>query len=127
MHNTDIDHEGKLGNRSEIPYILVNIDKEQAQYTVEYYYDGVKDDNQTEIGYAVVGTEITEVTDKSVVNSVEYGLDTSKGNGTGIENLPLIVGENVANNIIKVYYNSKYGKLTSTHKTKIYCLNYQSQ
>ena len=71
--------------------------KDEFKYTVEYYYNGEKDNSKTETETAVYGTEIKTYTDKVIEG---YKFDR-------VENLPLIVSENPANNVIKVYYVAK--------------------
>ncbi len=66
-------------------------------YTVQYYYDGVKDDKKTEVLSAKYQDEITSYTDK-----VEDGYELEK-----TENLPLTISDNNEENIINVYYVRK--------------------
>lgn len=64
-------------------------------YTVEYYYDGVK--NETVTGEAkLCGTEINTYTPKPKVG---YELDETK-----TTKLPLTIGTDESKNVIKVYY-----------------------
>ena len=98
---------GELGNRSEIPYIIVNgIYNNLREYKVEYYYKGRNAtefklaQDKTETGYAEIGSQITTYTDK---NKLGYELATEKGTN-GVEGLPLTIDKNKANNVIKVYY-----------------------
>lgn len=98
---------GELGNRSEIPYLIVNgIYNNLRKYTVEYWYKGLNDtdyviDNEkTESKYEEIGTQITTYEDK---NKTGYELATEKGNN-GVIGLPLTVSKKSENNVIKVYY-----------------------
>ncbi len=68
--------------------------KDQFNYTVEYYYNNIKDDSKTEINTATYQDEITEYIDKNVTG---YKFERTEG-------LPLTVSEISENNIIKVYY-----------------------
>lgn len=64
-------------------------------YTVEYYYDGVKDDKKTETGSAWCKDVIEEYIDKTPVVGYEH---------EKTENLPLTIGTDESKNVIKVYY-----------------------
>ncbi len=68
--------------------------KDKFDYTVEYYYDGEKDESKTETKEATYQDEITKYTDK---NKTGYRLDKT-------ENLPLTVSEDESKNVISVYY-----------------------
>ena len=63
-------------------------------YTIEYYYDGVKDDSLTDNKTALYNDEITTYT-----NNLKVGYKLDK-----VESIPMNVTENPSNNIIKVYY-----------------------
>ena len=63
-------------------------------YTVEYYYDGVKDDKKTETGSAWCKDVIEEYIDKT-----PDGYEHEK-----TENLPLTIKADESKNVIKVYY-----------------------
>ena len=65
----------------------------QLPYTVEYYYDGVKDDDATETGVADFGSKV------DYVDKVKEGF---KLDGTVPEEL--IIGLDPAQNVLKVYY-----------------------
>ena len=67
--------------------------KGEVSYTVEYYYDGVKDDTKTELHSAEAGTEIDGYAEKLIDG---YKFDR-------VENCPLTLQEN-SNNVINVYY-----------------------
>ena len=67
--------------------------KGEASYTVEYYYDGVKDDTKTELHSAESGTQIDSYAEKQIDG---YKFDR-------VENCPLTLQEN-SNNVINVYY-----------------------
>ena len=68
--------------------------KDVFGYKVEYYYDGKIDNSKTETIEATFGDRIDTYEDKNITG---YKLEKT-------ENLPLIVSENVENNVIKVYY-----------------------
>lgn len=66
-------------------------------YTVEYYYDDVKDKDATVIGESqLCGTKINTYTPKPKVG---YELDETK-----TTKLPLTIGTDESKNVIKVYY-----------------------
>lgn len=67
--------------------------KGEVSYTVEYHYDGVKDDTKTELHSAEAGTEIDGYAEKLIDG---YKFDR-------VENCPLTLQEN-SNNVINVYY-----------------------
>lgn len=71
-----------------------------ADYTIEYYYDGVKDAAKTEEGYVIVGTVISTYPDKS--NG--YELDKVIG-------LPLTTSL-TSENTIQVFYKSVVDEYT---------------
>ncbi len=66
----------------------------EYNYTVEYYYNGEKDETVTETATAEYGTQITEYPQK-----IKDGYKFEKE-----ENKPLTITENEANNVIKSYY-----------------------
>ena len=78
--------------------------KDEFEYTIEYYYDGVLDETKTETHTALYGDEITEYPDKSEGYNLE-----------NVENLPLIITDNSEENIIKIYY---------IHEGYSYTINY---
>ena len=67
------------------------------KYTVEYYYDGIKDDSLTEEYTGTYKEEINEYEDK-VKNAYEF---------SRVENIPLVISAKEEENIIKVYYERK--------------------
>lgn len=71
-------------------------------YTVEYYYDGVKDESLTEKSEAEYQDEITTYIDKLKEG---YALEKT-------ENLPLTITENPEDNLIKIYYRKQF-KITT--------------
>ena len=94
---------GDLGNRSGIPYKIINgVGTRAREYRTEYYYNNVIDTTKTETQYAEIGAVINTYIDKVADG---YELDTEKGTD-GVEGLPLTVSENVSENVIKVYYKS---------------------
>ena len=68
--------------------------KDKFNYTVEYYYDGQKDEAKTATIDATYQDIITEYEDKVIAG---YKLEKT-------ENIPLTVQEYAGLNIIKVYY-----------------------
>ena len=68
--------------------------KDNFGYTVEYYYDNVKDNSKTESGTAEYQSTIDSYTDKNITG---YKLDRT-------ENLPLTISATPADNVIKIYY-----------------------
>ena len=72
-------------------------------YTIEYYYDGVRDDSKTETGPSQkVDTVINSYPDKNI-DPEHYSLEK-------VENFPLTITSNTASNVIRVYY-SRSGEL----------------
>lgn len=63
-------------------------------YTIEYYYDEVKDDTKTETNTASYGTTITNPREKAITG---YEIDRR-------ENVPLTITENEETNLIKMFY-----------------------
>lgn len=95
---------GVLGNRSEIPYIIVNgIYNDIYEYNVEYYYNGVKSTEITDKKYEKIGTMVTEYTPTEESKKAGYVLDETMGTN-GIVGLPLTITKNTSTNVIKVYY-----------------------
>lgn len=74
----------------------------QYNYTVEYYIDNVKNDSMTETDKAAFGSEINSYTDKCPDG---YALEKT-------ENLPLTIGVNESENVIKVFYKKNVFDLT---------------
>lgn len=74
----------------------------QYNYTVEYYIDNVKNDSMTETDKAAFGSEINSYTDKCPDG---YALEKT-------ENLPLTIGVNESENVIKVFYKKNVFNLT---------------
>ena len=79
-------------NNNEIRVYYVEAENLEREYKVEYYFDGILDENSTEIINANKGDVIESVNDKIIRG---YELDKT-------ENLPLTVSDE--DNIIKVYY-----------------------
>ena len=86
---------------AEIPDIINNEDtikvyykKGRYNYTVEYYYDGIKNSEKTETIEATYQDVISTYTDKNITG---YKLDH-------VDRIPLTVTENEDSNVIKVYY-----------------------
>lgn len=84
-----------ISSNEENNVISIYYVKGQYAYTVEYYYDGVKDDTKTVIGAAeTFGTQVSTYPDKKIDG---YKLDKT-------ENLPMTVTANADNNVIRIYY-----------------------
>ena len=66
----------------------------QYTYTVEYYYDGVKDASKTETGSAEFGSQVKNYTNKNTT-----GYKFAK-----VDGLPLTISATETSNVIKVYY-----------------------
>ena len=81
-------------------------------YSVEYFYDTVKDDSATETGSAKLGDKITTYKDKS--RNGTYELDSENTNKT----VPLTIKE--TNNIMKIYYVKKPEEPNSVNYTIYY-------
>ena len=80
--------------------------KGEVSYTVEYYYDGVKDDTKTELHSAESGTQIDSYAEKQIDG---YKFDR-------VENCPLTLQEN-SNNVINVYYVKDDAQTQDTNYT----------
>ena len=97
---------GKLGNRSNIPNIIVNkgLTVSQFAYTVEYYYDGELGET---VGpkYANYGEEIKDYESKEKTG---FELDRT-------ENVPLTIGKKAEQNVMKIYYRSTTDDLIIHH------------
>ena len=78
-------------------YIRIYYVKDQFGYSVEYYYDGVKDESATETGLADYQSVISTYTEKPKTGYHSVADRT--------ENLPLTIGTDVNNNVIKIYYD----------------------
>ena len=68
--------------------------KNSYEYSIEYYYDEILDENSTIVKEALYGTEINDYNKKE-----KDGYEFSK-----VENMPLIISDNEENNVIRVYY-----------------------
>ncbi len=71
--------------------------KDKFEYVIEYYFDGIKDNELTETKIATYEENIEECPDK-----VKQGYEFDR-----VENLPLQISSNVSDNVIKVYYRIK--------------------
>ncbi len=83
--------------------IDIYYEKDTFNYTINYYYDGVKNEEKTETYSAVFGSEVTGYIDKNIEG---YKLQYAKAiNAEGNEeDLPLVIKEDESKNIINVYY-----------------------
>lgn len=93
---------GVLGNRSEIPYVIINCVKNNTYgYKVIYYYDDVEGETENYYDFNLGDT----IQNFTAPEKVGYELDKTKGTN-GIEGLPLTIGKNEDENVIKVYYKT---------------------
>ena len=107
-----------LGNVENLPLIITEKTEENVirvyyvqqeySYTINYYYDGVKDESKTEIFYTFLGDEITTYPDK-----VEENYELEK-----VETLPLVITENLEENVINVYYIRKDAQVIIEYRDK---------
>lgn len=67
--------------------------KDTFGYTVEYYYDGVKDDTLTTTGSALFGSQVST-----------YSPQPKDGYVFDSDNTPITISATPSNNVIKVYY-----------------------
>ena len=84
------------GNNIDVIYV-----KKELIYTVEYYFDGIIDEQLTEEYTALYGDVISEYVDKTKEN---YILDINNP-----VNVPLVISEK--DNVIKVYYVYDEGEI----------------
>ena len=91
--------------------------KGKYNYTVEYYYDNVKDNSKTETIEATYLDEITTYADKI---STGYKLDK-------VEGTPLTISANEEENIIKVYYKLDEEQTKEISYTVEYYINDEIQ
>ncbi|MCI9448555.1 MAG: MucBP domain-containing protein, partial [Lachnospiraceae bacterium] len=78
----------------EIQEVIYYYKLKEYNYTVEYYYNGIKDEDMTETLRAVYGSKI-----EKYISKEKEGYIFEKE-----ENKPLSITENEASNVIKVYY-----------------------
>ena len=99
---------GKMSDKTiEVIYYYKAI---KYSYTVEYYYDGIKDTTKTVRDEALYGERI-----RDYANKVISGYKLEK-----ISNLPLTITEDTSRNVIKIYYIKNDG----TTKTLSYTVEY---
>ena len=91
---TDENKPLEVGLNKENNVIKVYYEKDTFGYTVEYYYDGIINEENTESYTATYLDKVNTYTDKNITG---YKLEKT-------ENLPLTVSEVEDNNVIKVYY-----------------------
>lgn len=84
-------------NVIRVYYITGGSPIKKVSYTVEYYYNGIKDATKTENLRDNLNATINSYTDKVIA---DYELDR-------VEGIPLVLSENAFLNIIKVYYKLK--------------------
>ena len=85
-----------ITEREQDNLIKVYYEKDEFRYTVEYYFDNIKDEDLTEEGKALYKTQITI---EDVINKCKLGYKVDE-----TKTIPLIISENPENNIMKVYY-----------------------
>ena len=96
--NTDpstIPAEVATGSVIKVYYV-----KDSFSYSIEYYYDGVKDDNKKETDTAEYDSIITTYEDKVITGYVLEKVTPVDDNN----NVSLRITENADNNVIRVYY-----------------------
>ena len=91
------------GNNIDVIYV-----KKELIYTVEYYFDGIIDEQLTEEYTALYGDVISEYVDKAKEN---YILDINNP-----VNVPLVISEK--DNVIKVYYVYDEGEIIPPYTGK---------
>ena len=82
--------------------------KDEFEYRIEYYYDGVIDAEKTVKGKALYQSKIENYDEK-----LEYGYKKDK-----VENMPLTISYDTSKNIVKVYYVKKDAKVVIRHIDK---------
>lgn len=94
-----------IGTDSSKNIINVYYVKDSFAYTVKYYLDGVEDTTKEHHGTALYGSSVDTYPDKCPAG---FKFDKTEG-------LPLTISHIPANNVIKVYYVRKQGKITVTY------------
>ena len=84
------DSNGKIEKKASVNVTV----RDSYDYTVEYYYDGIKDESTTETYYGQYSEKITNYEEK-----LKDGYKLQR-----TENLPLIITGDSNTNVIKVYY-----------------------
>ncbi len=102
----------ETNNVMKIYYVKKPEEPTTYTYSVEYFYDTVKDDSATETGSAKLGDKITTYKDKS--RNGTYELDSENTNKT----VPLTIKE--TNNVMKIYYVKKPEEPNSVNYTIYY-------
>ncbi len=95
---TDVDGKSQTlstNNNPEVYWIATRYD-----YSIEYYYDNIKDANLTETGKDVKGKEIT-VSDEKIKSNTKEGYSLVSTNPT---NGKITISSDKDKNVIKVYY-----------------------
>ena len=87
------DSNGKIEKKASVNVTV----RDSYDYTVEYYYDGIKDESATETNSGKYLEEINDYTKK-----LKDGYELQK-----TENLPLTITGNSNTNVIKVYYTKR--------------------
>ena len=123
----------KLDKTENLPLTITEIEtnnvikvyyvKDEFNYSVEYYYDGIRNDSKTE-NYTGTYLDVIETyTDKIITG---YKLEKC-------ENLPLTISENEEDNVIKIYYTKDkfnyrveyyYDNIIDSSKTDVYTATY---
>ena len=102
--NNDGSLELGITEKQENNNINVYYTKDEFEYTVHYFYDGVEDKDKMVKDKALFGTKITEFEDKVIEKYTLDVLNPVNENGA----LDLTVSENLENNTINVYYTTQY-------------------
>lgn len=104
LNDEGVEEELPLIIKSDFEKNVINIYyvKDEFEYTVHYFYDGIEDTNLIEKSKATYQDIITTYTDK---NKTGYALEKT-------EHLPLQITEKSENNVINIYYKTQY-KITT--------------
>ena len=104
LDDSGVEGELPLIIKTDIDKNVINIYyvKDEFEYTVHYFYDGVEDTNLIEKLKATYQDTISTYTDN---NKTGYALEKT-------EYLPLQITDNPENNVINIYYKTQY-KITT--------------
>ena len=97
-----------LSKDSDSNNINVYYKKLSYKYQIRYFYDGVEDSEKLETKTDYYGTEISSYpTDGKDKDGYEFEKVKALGTNGNEKDLPLVISDNLATNIINVYYKSK--------------------
>jgi len=107
-HQAVLNYTTSTGTATSIPFADPSLQVEH--YTVEYYFNGVKDATKTKIQAAITGRTPITVTEPTFA-----GYDFEKKiYGNNAANTALTIAQGGTNNIVKIYYVEKTGSLKIT-------------